>query len=263
VKNIFFVIDPTPAVPRPTPLRAPTHPSAPYPAQVKPTWRHCHVVVAAAQIDVVHGGLVRPHAQRARGGKKAGGGGGVCVFSPPPPTTHWRGMGLRRLDRHGARPTNEASLRLRRPSLRVPSRTAARLDQQVRPPPLPCLAPSRSPAHRSAVLPTCSGDADLEHRGHQGCGTRRWRVRRAARARRQQMPKGGRRAGGRFFFFVFCLYSVSHPLFAPLVSAEAVTAAAAAAAGPVPSRRALSLQQGALRVAVAPAEARRVRCGPF
>ena len=41
-------------------------------------------------------------------------------------------MGLRRLDRHGARPTNGASPRLRRQSLRVPSRTAARLDQQVR-----------------------------------------------------------------------------------------------------------------------------------
>ena len=39
-----------------------------------------------------------------------------------------------------------------------------------------------------------------------------------------------------------------------------MTAAAAAAAGPAPSRRALSSQQGALRVAVAPAEARRVPC---
>jgi len=53
------------------------------------------------------------------------------------------------------------------------------------------------------------------------------------------------------------------PLFAPFVSAEAVTAAVAAAAVPAPSRRALSSQQGALRVAVAPAEGRRVRCGPF
>jgi len=46
------------------------------------------------------------------------------------------------------------------------------------------------------------------------------------------------------------------------VSAEAVTAAAAEA-GAAPSRRALSSQQGARRVAVAPAEARRVRCGSF
>jgi len=119
-------------------------------------------------------------------------------------------MGLRRLDRHGARPTNEASPRLRRPSLRVSSRTAARLDQQVRPPPLPCLAPSRSPAHRSAVLPTCSGDTDLGQRGHQGCGPRPQRVRRAVRprvrrARRQQMPKGGRRAFFLFFLAVQCL----------------------------------------------------------
>ena len=175
-------------------------------------------------------------------------------------------MELRRLDRHGARRTNEASPRLRRPSLRVPSRTVACLDQQVRPPPLPCLAPSRSPAHRSAVLPTCSGDADLEHRGHQGCGTRWWRVRwavppRVRRARRQQVPKGWWRAF--IFFSFFRPYSVSHPLFGPFVSAEAVAAAAAAEAGPAPSRRALSSQKGALRVAVAPAEARRVRYGSF
>ena len=109
-------------------------------------------------------------------------------------------MGLRRFDRHGARPPNAASPRLRRPSLRVPSRTAARLDQQVRSPPLPWLAPSRSPAHRTAVLPTCSGGTDLGQRGHQGCGPRRQRVWRAVqprmrRARRQQIPKGGRRAG--------------------------------------------------------------------
>jgi len=45
--------------------------------------------------------------------------------------------------------------------------------------------------------------------------------------------------------------------------AEAVAAVAAAAAGPAPSRRALSSQQGALRVAVAPVEARHVRCGLF
>jgi len=40
-----------------------------------------------------------------------------------------------------------------------------------------------------------------------------------------------------------------------------VTAAAAAEAGAAPSRRALSSQQGARRVA--PEEARRVRCGSF
>jgi len=45
--------------------------------------------------------------------------------------------------------------------------------------------------------------------------------------------------------------------------AEAVAAVAAAAAGPAPSRRTLSSQQGALRVAVAPVEARHVRCGLF
>jgi len=89
----------------------------------------------------------------------------VCALLPPP-SLYRRGMGLRGLDRHGARPTNEASPRLRRPSLRVPSRTDARLDQQVRPPPLSCIAPSRSPAHRSAVLPTCSGDTDLGRWGH-------------------------------------------------------------------------------------------------
>jgi len=189
------------------PPRAPTHPSAPYPAaQVKPTWQYCHVVVAAAQIDAVHSGLVRPHARRARRQKMPRGGGAVCALFPPPPL-YWRGMGLRRLDRHGAQPTNEASPRLRRPSLRVPSNTAARQDQQVRPPPLPCLAPSRSPAHRSAVLPALVM-ADLEHRGHQRCGPRRRRLRRAVlprvrRARRQQMPKGGRRAGGSFFFCFF------------------------------------------------------------
>jgi len=90
------------------------------------------------------------------------------------------------------------------------------LDQQVRPPPLPCLTPSRSPAHHSAVLPTCSGDADLEQRGHQGCGPRRRRVRRAVRprvrrARRQQVPKGGRRGGWVVFFFFLSVHSDSHP----------------------------------------------------
>jgi len=91
------------------------------------------------------------------------------------------------------------------------------LDQQVRPPPLPCLAPSRSPAHHSAVLPTCSGgDADLEQRGHQGCGPRRRRVQRAVRprvrrARRQQVPKGGRRGGWVVFFFFLSVHSDSHP----------------------------------------------------
>jgi len=89
------------------------------------------------------------------------------------------------------------------------------LDQQVRPPPLPCLAPSRSPAHHSAVLPTCSGDADLEQRGHQGCGPRRRRVRRAVRPRvrrawRQQVPKGGRRGGWVVFFFFLSVHSDSH-----------------------------------------------------
>ena len=72
---------------------------------------------------------------------------------------------------------------------------------RVNPPPLPWLAPRslHTHAHRSAALPTCSGDADLGQRGQQGCGPRRRRVRRAVRprvrrARRQQMPKGGRRA---------------------------------------------------------------------
>jgi len=217
--------------------------------------------------------VIAPPPPPPRGGageRGRGGGGGGVGFSPPPPL-YWRGMGLRRLDRHGARPPNEASTRLRPPSLRVhlesPRASTSRCGHR------PCRA-SRHPAHlRTAppccVLPTCSGDADLEHRGHQGCGPRRRRVRRAMRprvrrARRQQMPTGGRRAGGSFYLFIFCRpYSVSHPVFAPFVSAKAVTAAAAAAAGPAPSQRALSSQQGALRVAVAPAEARRVRSGPF
>jgi len=69
-------------------------------------------------------------------------------------------------------------------------------------------------------------------------------------------------AGGWVVFFNPTLYSVSHLLFALFVSvtAEAVAAVVATAAGPAPSRRALSLQQGALRVAVARAEARPVRC---
>jgi len=83
----------------------------------------------------------------------------------------------------------------------------------------------------------------------------------AARAARAAAADAERGAAGGLFF---CPYSVSrHPLFAPVVSAEAVAAAAAAAAGPAPSRRALSFQQGALQMAVAPAEARRVRCGSF
>jgi len=168
------------------------------------------------------------------------GGGGVCIIAPPP--LYWRGMGLRRLDRHGldrhgAQPTNEASPRLRRPPLRVPSRTAARLDQQVRPPPLPCLAPSRSPAHRSAVLPTCSGDADLEQPRASGPSGVRPKAAActagcaAARAARAAAADAERRAaGGWVVYFFSCPYSVSHPLFAPFVSAGAV--AAAAAAGP-------------------------------
>jgi len=195
-----------------------------------------------------------------------------CVrYCPPPPPLYWWGMGLRRLDRHGARPTNEASPRLRRQSLRVPSRTAARLDQQVRPPPLPCLAPSRSPAHRSAVLPAthllwryrpgAAGPSEVRPKAAActaGCAAAR-----AARAVAADAIRGS--AGGWviFLIFLFCSYSVSHPLFAPLVSVETVVAAAAAAAGPAPSRRALSSQQGALRVAVAPAEARQVRCTLF
>ena len=67
---------------------------------------------------------------------------------------------------------------------------------------------------------------------------------------------------GNFYFFILPVQCLT-PLFAPFVSVETVAAAAAAAAGPAPSRRALSSQQGALRVAVAPAEARRVRCGSF
>jgi len=132
-----------------------------------------------------------------------------CMRCYCPPPLYWRGMGLRRLDRHGAWPPNEASPppRLRRPSLRVPSRTAARLDQQVRPPPLPCLAPSRSPAHRSAVLPTCSGDGRPGASGPSGvrpkaaactAGCAAVRAARAAAADAER-----RAAGGWVVFFVF------------------------------------------------------------
>jgi len=132
----------------------------------------------------------------------------------------------------------------------------------------PCRA-SRHPAHLRTAPPCCPpalaiqtwSSGAIRGAAHGGsvygglCG-RACGERGGSRCR-----KGG---GGRFlfFFFFFCPYSVSHPLFAPFVSAEAVTAAAAAA-GPAPSRRRLSSQQGALRGAVAPAEARRVRCGPF
>jgi len=136
-----------------------------------------------------------------------------CVRYCPSPL-YWWGMGLRRLDRHGARPTNEASPRLRRQSLRVPSRTAARLDQQVRPPPLPCLAPSRSPAHRSAVLPAthllwryrpgAAGPSGVRPKAAActaGCAAAR-----AARAVAADAVRGS--AGGWVIFFIFFILPV-------------------------------------------------------
>ena len=78
---------------------------------------------------------------------------------------------------------------------------------------------SRHPAHLRTAPPCCPPAlvmADLEHRGHQRCGPRRRRVRRAVqprvpRARRKQTPKGGRRVGGQSFFsFSFWARTVSH-----------------------------------------------------
>jgi len=133
----------------------------------------------------------------------------------------------------------------------------------------PCRA-SRHPAYLRTAPPCCPpalaiqtwGSGAIRSAAHGGSVYGGLWAARAASAAAADAERGA--AGGWIiFFFSFCPYNVSHPLFAPFVSAEAVTAAAAAAAGPAPSRRALSSQQGALRVAVAPAEARRVRCGPF
>jgi len=197
------------------------------------------------------------------------GGGGVCVIAPPSSTSGawdsagWTGTALGRL---------MGPLRVCGGSrcvyhLEPPRASTSRC---VRPPPLPCLAPSRSPAHRSAVLPAthllwryrpgAAGPSGVRPKAAAytaGCAAAR-----VARAVAADAERGS--AGGWvIYLLLFCPYSVSHPLFAPFVSVETVAAAAAAAAGPAPSRRVLSLQQGALRVAVAPAAARRVRCGPF
>jgi len=75
----------------------------------------------------------------------------------------------------------------------------------------PCRA-SRHPAHLRTAPPCCPPALAIQtwgSGGHQGCGPRQRRVRRAVqsrlrRARRQLVPKGGRRAGV-FLFFVQCL----------------------------------------------------------
>jgi len=153
----------------------------------------------------------RPRARRARRQQMPRGGGGVCAFPPLVAGLRTPQVGRQRRSTDRSAVAHVCSGRRY-----VYHQKPPRLDQQVRPPPLPWLAPRsfHTPAHRSAVLPTCSGDADLGQRGQQGCGPRRWRVRRAVRprvrrARRQQMPKGGRRAGGSAFFFFFAR-TVSH-----------------------------------------------------
>ena len=144
---------PPPAVPRATPLRAPTHPSAPYSAaQVKPTWWYLPRGCGGGGANRRRARWASATARAARAAAEYAEGWRRCVrYCPPPPSLlAGHGHGTPQVGQaHGARPTNEAFPRLWRPSLRVPSRTAARLDQQVRPPPLPCLAPSRSrsPAH--------------------------------------------------------------------------------------------------------------------
>ena len=153
---------------------------------------------------------VRPRVRRAWRQQMSRGGGGVCVVIAPPPSTGgawdsagWTGTALG----HPMRP-----LRLRVCGgrhcvyhLEPPRASTSRCGHR------PCRA-SRHPAHLRTAPPCCPPAlvmqtwSSLEHRGHQGCGPRRRRVRRAVlprvrRARRQQMPKGGRRAAGLCIFF--------------------------------------------------------------
>jgi len=130
----------------------------------------------------------------------------------------------------------------------------------------PCRA-SRHPAHLTplAVLPTCSSDVDLGEQGHQGCGPRRRRVRRAVpprvrRARRQQVPKGGWRA---CFFCFFCFWPVQ--CLTPPVRAFCVSRGRGGGGESRPSTvstRAL-VAEGSAASGGGAAEARRVRYGSF
>jgi len=163
---------------------------------------------------------VRPHARRARRQNMPRGGGGVCVIAPPLPP-YWRGMGmgLRRLDRHTAlgrpmRPFRVCGGRRCVYHLEPPRASTSRCGHR------PCRAsrhpdPAHLRTHSSAVLPTCSADAHLGQRGHQGCSPRRRRVRRAVCGRacgarggsRCREGGGGWVVGGFFFFFFLHIYN--------------------------------------------------------
>jgi len=195
----------------------------------------------------------------------------VCALLPPPPppstggawdSAGWTGTALGR----PMRPLCVCGGRRCVYHLEPPRASTSRCGHR------PCLASRRraipltcAPLRRAAHLlwryrPGAAGPSGM--RPKAAAYTADCAAARAASAAAADAKRGA--AGGWVNFFVFfCPYSVSHPPFAPFVSAEAVTAAAAAASGPAPSQRAFSSQQGALRVAVAPAEARRVRCDPF
>jgi len=147
-------------------------------------------------------------ARAARQQQMPRGGGGLCASPPLVGGVRTPQAGRQR------RPTDELLLLHACSGRRyVHHLKTPRLDQQVRPPPLPWLAPRslHTPAQRSAVLPTCSGDADLgQHAtGPSEVRPRRRRVRRAVRPRvrraRRQLATEKGAAGGwvGFFSFVF------------------------------------------------------------